>query len=141
MGLRVLRRWPSHGLEGSPPNSDVCLGGGERGTDLALGAACLVMSALPWTTSALGQRLGHLMDLGTHGGVCGLATEGRRLVDLGMKVVDRSAPRGTWIQSPRSTVSSDGGPAPLSIDGEWAWATISGGIRRWHPVGIGGLKP
>jgi hypothetical protein len=98
MGLRVLRQWPSHGLEGDPPSSDVCLGGGERGTDPALGAACLVMSALPWTTLALGRRLGRLMDLGTHGGVCGLAMEGRRLVDLGMKVVDRSAPRGTRIQ-------------------------------------------
>jgi hypothetical protein len=33
------------------------------------------------------------MDLGTHGVVYGLVTEGRCLVDLGMKVVDRSAPR------------------------------------------------
>jgi hypothetical protein len=28
------------------------------------------------------------MDLGTHGGVCGLTTEGRRPVDLGKKVTD-----------------------------------------------------
>jgi hypothetical protein len=27
------------------------------------------------------------MDLGTHGGVCGLATEGRHLVNLGTKVI------------------------------------------------------
>jgi hypothetical protein len=33
------------------------------------------------------------MDLGTHGGVCGLAIEGRCSVYLGMKVTDRSALR------------------------------------------------
>jgi hypothetical protein len=32
------------------------------------------------------------MDLGTYGGVCGLATEGRCSLDLGTKVIDRSAP-------------------------------------------------
>jgi hypothetical protein len=36
------------------------------------------------------------MDLGTHGGVCGLATEGRRSVDLGMKLANRSAPCGIY---------------------------------------------
>jgi hypothetical protein len=30
------------------------------------------------------------MDLGTHGGVCGLATEGQRPMDLGTKVADWS---------------------------------------------------
>jgi hypothetical protein len=30
------------------------------------------------------------MDLGTHGRVCSLATEGRRPMDLGTKVTDRS---------------------------------------------------
>jgi hypothetical protein len=31
--------------------------------------------------------------MGTHGGVCGLAMEGRRLVDLGKKVANKPAPR------------------------------------------------
>jgi hypothetical protein len=40
-----------------------------------------------------GRRLGRPVDLGTHGEVCSLATEGRRPVDLGQKVIDRLAPR------------------------------------------------
>jgi hypothetical protein len=32
------------------------------------------------------------MDLGTHGGVCGLATEGQRPVDLEKEVADRPTP-------------------------------------------------
>jgi hypothetical protein len=31
------------------------------------------------------------VDLGTHGGVCGLVMEGRRPVDLGKTVADRPA--------------------------------------------------
>jgi hypothetical protein len=56
--LRVLRRWPSHGSEGGPLSSDVCLTGGEHGADPALGAARPVMSALPWTTSASTAEIG-----------------------------------------------------------------------------------
>jgi hypothetical protein len=29
-----------------------------------------------------------------------------------------------------SRQAGDGGPTSLSIDGEWAWSTISGGIQR-----------
>jgi hypothetical protein len=68
----------------SNPNSDVHLGGGEHGLDLALGVARPMMSALP---------LGRPMDLGTHGGVFSLSMEGRCQMDLGTKVTDRSAPR------------------------------------------------
>jgi hypothetical protein len=85
--------WPSHGSEGGPPSSDVCLIGGERGVDLALRAAHLVASALPWMMSASGRRSSRPVDLGTHDGVCGLATEGRHSVDMGKKVADRPAPR------------------------------------------------
>jgi hypothetical protein len=37
----------------------------------------------------------------------------------------------------------EGGPALLSIGGEWALSTIDGGIQRWwwHPVSIDGSKP
>jgi hypothetical protein len=75
--LHVLRRWPSHGSKGGPPSSDICLG-----------------VARP-VASTLGLRVwrsGRPVDLGTHGGVCGLVTEGRHLVDLGKKVIDRPAP-------------------------------------------------
>jgi hypothetical protein len=55
---------------------------------------------VPWRQPSHGRRrlrgwkLGYSMDLGTHGGVCGLAMEGRRPVDLGMKVADRSISHG-----------------------------------------------
>jgi hypothetical protein len=42
----------------------------------------------PW-----GWRSGHLVDLGTHGGVFSLAMEWWCPVDLGKKVTDRLAPR------------------------------------------------
>jgi hypothetical protein len=77
------------------------------------------------------------MDLVTHDGVCGLATEGRRPVDLGTKVTNSSAPhRICGVQHTNLVIQ-------LNIDGEWVWSTIGGGIRRrWrHPVGIGGSKP
>jgi hypothetical protein len=88
--------------------------------DAAHGAACLAAAALTVVTFASevvsaaqiqplglhvlwrwpshgrrrprGWRLGRPMDLGTHGGVCGLATEGRHPVDLGTKLADRSTP-------------------------------------------------
>jgi hypothetical protein len=50
--LCVLRQWPSHGSEGGPSSSDICLVGGEHDTDLALRAERPMPSALPWTTSA-----------------------------------------------------------------------------------------
>jgi hypothetical protein len=76
--LRILRRWPSHGSKGGPPSSDICLGVAHPvASTLGLGV---------W-------RSGRPVDLGTHGGVCGLVTEGRHLVDLGKKVIDRPAPR------------------------------------------------
>jgi hypothetical protein len=56
--LRILRRWPSHGSEGSPLSSDVHLVGGERDADPALEAARPVASDLPWMTSASGAEIG-----------------------------------------------------------------------------------
>jgi hypothetical protein len=95
--------------------------GRERGVDAAHEATRLATTALPTVTSTSevvsaaqiqpsalrvpwrqpsygqhrprGKRSGHPMDLGTHGGVCGLETEGRRPVDLGTKVADTSTPR------------------------------------------------
>jgi hypothetical protein len=92
MGLRVLQQRPSHGSEGSPPNSDICLGSAERGANPALGLH------VPWRRPShrrrrpRGRRSARPMDLGTHGGVCDLAIEGRCSMDLGTKVTDRSAP-------------------------------------------------
>jgi hypothetical protein len=78
---------------GGPPSSgsDVHLIGGEHGADPALEAARPVASALPWTTSASQAEIGRPVDLGSHGGVCGLVRERRCWVDLG-KVADRPAP-------------------------------------------------
>jgi hypothetical protein len=42
--------------------------------------------------SASRAEIGSLGGSGTHGGVCGLATEGRRPVNLEKKAADRPAP-------------------------------------------------
>jgi hypothetical protein len=50
--------------------------------------------ALPWTTLASRAEIRSPLDLGTHGGVCGLAMEGQRPVDLGTNVTNMPALRG-----------------------------------------------
>jgi hypothetical protein len=89
-GLRVLRRRPSHGLEGSPPSSDVHLRGGECGVDPTLRVACPVASALPWTASASEAEIESLNGPGDSwrsvwhydggAGLGGSGDEGRRQV-------------------------------------------------------------
>jgi hypothetical protein len=60
--LHALQRCPSHGLEGSPLSSDVCLLGGEHSADPAIGAAHPVASALPWMTSTSRAEIGGSRD-------------------------------------------------------------------------------
>jgi hypothetical protein len=55
------------------------------------------------------------MDLGTHGGVCGLATVGRHPVDLGTKVTDRSAPRGICDAQHTDLVTQVDGPVMMEV--------------------------
>jgi hypothetical protein len=55
------------------------------------------------------------MDLGTHDGVCGLATDRRRLVDLGMKVTDRSAPRGICGTQHTDPMAQVNGPVMMEV--------------------------
>jgi hypothetical protein len=49
--------WGYVSCGGGPPSSDIRLRGGERGTDLALGVARPMASALPWMTSASGVEI------------------------------------------------------------------------------------
>jgi hypothetical protein len=55
------------------------------------------------------------MDLGTHGGVCGLATEGRHTVDLGTNVTDRSALRGICSVQHTNPVTYVDGPVMKEV--------------------------
>jgi hypothetical protein len=117
--------------------------GGERNADAAHGAARLVATALPTVTSASevvsaaqiqplglrvlwrrpchgrcrpwGRRLGRPMDLGTHGSVCSLATEVWRLVDLEMKVINRSAPRRICGAQHTDPVTQVDGPVMTEV--------------------------
>jgi hypothetical protein len=54
---------------------------------------------------------------------------GRRL-PAGMLRMESTARRHGSSEVGRRA-GDDGGLAPLSISGEWAWSTIGGGIRRW----------
>jgi hypothetical protein len=110
MGLRVLQQRPSHGSEGSPPNSDICLGSAERGA-----------KHIPWRRPShrrrrpQGRRSARPMDLGTHGGVCDLAIEGRCSMDLGTKVTDRSAPRKIYGAQHTDPVTHVDGPVMTEV--------------------------
>jgi hypothetical protein len=55
------------------------------------------------------------MDLGTHGGVCGIAMEGRRPVDRGTMVADRSAPRGICSAQHIDPVTQVDGPVMTKV--------------------------
>jgi hypothetical protein len=55
------------------------------------------------------------MDLGTHGGVCGLVMEGRHPGDLGMKVIDRSAPHGICGAQHMDPVTQVDGPVMMEV--------------------------
>jgi hypothetical protein len=72
-------------------------------------------SAFPWTTSASGWRSGCSVDLRTHGEVCDLATEGRRPVDLGVKVIDMPAPRGIDSTQHTDPVTQVDGPVMTDV--------------------------
>jgi hypothetical protein len=89
------------------------------------------------------------MDLGTHGGVCSLATEGQRPVDLGMKVADRSVPHRIYNAQHTDLVTQVDGPVMMEVllcsvsAASGAWSMIGGGILWWwqNPVSISGPKP
>jgi hypothetical protein len=142
-GLRVMWRWPSHGLEGGPLCSDVRLRGIERGAVPVLGLR------IPWMTSASRAEIGSPDGYGaswqsvrpSDGGAApgGYGDEGHRQACSAWNW--RHAAHGSG--DPCRLAGNDGGPAPLSIDNEWAWSTISSGIQWWrkHPVNIGGSKP
>jgi hypothetical protein len=91
--LRVLRLWPSHGSEGSPLSSNVCLIGGERGANPALEAARPMVSTLPWTMSALRAEIGSSGGSGDSWWSVQPADGGWRPMDLVKKVIDMHAPR------------------------------------------------
>jgi hypothetical protein len=55
------------------------------------------------------------MDLGTHGGVCDMSMEGRCPVDLGTKVVDRSAPHKICGMQPMDSVTQVDGPVMTEV--------------------------
>jgi hypothetical protein len=134
--LRVLQWRPSHGSEGGPPSSDVCLRGGERGADPTLRATCPIVSALPWSTSASRVEIGSPDGSGDSwwsvrpgdGGATpgGSGDEGHRQVCSTWNlwcIAHGSDDPGRWA-------GDDGGPTPLSIGSEWARSTIDGGIQR-----------
>jgi hypothetical protein len=78
----------------------------------------------------LERRSGYCpMDLGTHGGVCGLTTEGRRLVDLGTKVIDKFAPRGICGTQHMDSVTQVNGPVMTEVL-LLSVSTVSGHGRR-----------
>jgi hypothetical protein len=107
-----------------------------------------VTSALPWMTLASGAEIRSLDGSGdsrwsVRPGDGQAAPGGSR--DEGHRQV--CSARNLWhaahgSDGPGQRASDDGGPAPLSIDGVWAWSTISGGIRWWqqHQVSINGSK-
>jgi hypothetical protein len=115
MGLDVLRQWPSHGSQDCPPSSDVRLGGGERGTDPTHGAAHPMSSALPWMMAASRAEIRSPLDLGTHGGVCGLAMEGQRPVDPGTNVTNMPALRGIGSTQHMDPVTQVDGPVMTEV--------------------------
>jgi hypothetical protein len=55
------------------------------------------------------------MDLRTHGEVCDLMTEGRRPVDLGVKVIDMPAPRGIDSTQHTDPVTQVDGPVMTDV--------------------------
>jgi hypothetical protein len=55
------------------------------------------------------------MDLGTHGGVCGLAAEGRHPVDLGTKVADGPALCGIDDAQHMDLVTQVDGPVMMEV--------------------------
>jgi hypothetical protein len=104
---------------------------------------------IPWMTPASGAEIGSLGGYGaswrsvrpSDGGAApgGYGDEGHRQACSAWN--RRHAAHGSG--DPGRQADDDGGPALLSIDNEWAWPTISNGIRwrRQYLIDIGGSKP
>jgi hypothetical protein len=132
---RVCNLWGYASCGSGPPSSGVCLEGGERGADLALGAACPMAAVLPWMMLSSRAEIGS--PDGSEDSWWSVQPDDGGPTSVGSGDKGHQQVYSVWnlwravhgSSDPGRRAGDDGGPAPLSIGGEWVWLMIGGGIR------------